>query len=258
MSADLEPETYLRRFVNTADAAGFRVVEYGTVDTLPLLVAEHTPANPRMSIYISAGIHGDEPAGPLALLTLMAQKWFAPEIAWHVLPLLNPRGMKAGIRETPDGTDLNRDYRAGSASETRAHKHWLHHGGRHYDVALFLHEDWEATGFYLYEMREAGEPDLGWRILQAVAPVTGIDQSPEIDGFPAKNGLLRPHADSSLETVEHWPEQLFLRQNHASLSFTFETPSAMPVSARVMAHLVAVKTAVNLLLAPRIEDAFEI
>ncbi|MDR2844618.1 MAG: M14 family metallocarboxypeptidase [Puniceicoccales bacterium] len=258
MLSPLEPDAFLRRFVNAADAAGFSVVEYGMAGALPLLAAESAPASPKMSIYLSAGIHGDEPAGPLALLSLMSRKWFDPAIAWHVLPLLNPLGMANGTREAPSGLDLNRDYRAERSAETRAHTEWLRRRGRRYDAALSLHEDWESSGFYLYEMREPWEPDLGWSILQSVEPVTGIDRSPEIDGFPAMNGLLRPHAGSSLETVEQWPEQLYLRQHHTSLSFTFETPSSVPLQTRVMAHVIAVTTAVNLLLRPRMDDAFEI
>jgi hypothetical protein len=258
MSTRLEPEVFLRRFVNAADAAGFRVLEYGTAGGLPLLAAEMTPAVPRMSIYLSAGIHGDEPAGPLALFTLMARGWFDREIAWHVLPMLNPRGMAAGTRESPDGIDLNRDYRDSRAAETLAHKAWLRHAGRAYDAALSLHEDWEASGFYLYEMRDEEQASPGWSILQSVEAVMPIDRSPEIDGFPAVNGFLRPHAGSSLETVREWPEQLFLRGHHTALSYTFETPSALPLESRVLAQIIAVKTAVNLLLAPRVEDAFDI
>jgi hypothetical protein len=193
----------------------------------------------------------------------MAQKWFDADIAWHVLPLLNPTGMAAGTREAAAAAgaaalDLNRDYRAHAAAETRAHVNWLHHAARRYDIALFLHEDWEAQGFYLYEMREAGQPELGWSVLQSVEPVAGVDRSPEIDGLPAVNGLLRPHLGGSLETVEHWPEQLYLQRAHTPLSLTFETPSALPLPARIIAQITAIKTAVNLLLAPRVEGTFDI
>ena len=258
MSADLEPHDFLRRFVSAADGAGFRVVQYGQADEFPLLVAENSPAAPKLSIHLSAGIHGDEPAGSLALLTLLQQRWFDADIAWHIFPLLNPTGMDAGTRENCAGTDLNRDYRHTVAEETRAHQNWLAHTRRRYDAALALHEDWESRGFYLYEVREPTEPDLGYAILQAVEPFLPIDRSSEIDGFPARNGLLRPHADASLATVEQWPEQLFLRQNHTAFSLTFETPSAFPLPQRLLGHIVAIKTAVNLLLAPRIEDTFDI
>ncbi|MDR1497147.1 MAG: M14 family metallocarboxypeptidase [Puniceicoccales bacterium] len=244
--------------MNTADAAGFHVLEYGEAGGLPLLAADLSPKLPRMSVYLSAGIHGDEPAGSLALLTLMAQGWFDREIAWHILPMLNPGGMAAGTRNSPDGIDLNRDYRDNHAAETVAHKAWLRHAGRVYDAALSLHEDWEASGFYLYEMRNGEPAALGWSILQSVEAVMPIDRSPEIDGFPAVNGFLRPHANSSFETMHEWPEQLFLHRDHTALSYTFETPSSLPLETRVLAQIIAIKTTVNLLLAPRVEDAFEI
>jgi hypothetical protein len=58
--------------------------------------------------------------------------------------------------------------------------------------------------------------------------------------------------------VERWPEQLYLQHHHTALSLNFETPFAMPLATRVMAQIVAIKTAVNLLLVFRVEDAFEI
>lgn len=259
MLPPLDPETFLHHFVSAADTAGFKVVEYGLAGTFPLLAAERRPTGtPCMSIYLSAGIHGNEPAGPLALLSLTAQGWFDPGIAWHVLPLLNPRGMAAGTRESPDGIDLNRDYREERAGETRAHRKWLARTAWRYDAALSLHEDWEASGFYLYEMHEPGMPRPGVAILQAVEPLTGLDHSTVIDGFPARNGLLRPHADVSLETVAQWPEQLHLRAHHTTLSLTFETPTALPLELRARAQTVAVKTAVNQLLMPRMENTYEI
>ncbi|MDR3228836.1 MAG: M14 family metallocarboxypeptidase [Puniceicoccales bacterium] len=256
--SEIEPETFLRRFVGAAVASGFNVIEYGTAGTYPLLAAELAPPNPKLRLYLSAGIHGDEPAGALALLTLMRQKWFDTALAWHILPMLNPRGIAVRTRETPEGLDLNRDYRDARSLETRAHKAWLSHSAWRYDAALSLHEDWEASGFYLYEMREYSEPDLGRRILQAVEPFASIERASEIDGFPAKNGLLTPHASSSFESVTDWPEQLLLRRDHTLLSYTFETSSRSPIAERVLAQIVAIKTAINLLLTPKIADYYEI
>ncbi|MDR1817187.1 MAG: M14 family metallocarboxypeptidase [Puniceicoccales bacterium] len=284
-----DPAAFARRFVAAASNAGFGVVEYGTAGGFPLLAAEHTPPEPKLSLHISAGIHGDEPAGALALLALMSKRWFDLGLAWHILPLLNPTGTAANTRENAAGIDLNRDYRDARAPETRAHIEWLRRNGRRYDASLSLHEDWEAKGFYLYEMGTApvndggsggngggsavgstaggtgggvgtvsGAPLLGWSILQSVEPVCGIDNSPEIDGFPANNGLLQPHAQTSLEAVETWPEQLFLRARYAALSLTFETPSALPIDTRILAQIIAIKTTVNLLLAPKIIETFDI
>ncbi len=263
MSFRLEPDDFLRRFVLAADAAGFRVEQYGEVEKFPLLAAENFSAfrqkPPKLEIYVSAGIHGDEPAGPLALLKLLQSRWFSDEIAWHLLPMLNPRGFAGGTREAPGGIDLNRDYRADRAPETRAHKAWLARALPRCAGALALHEDYEATGFYLYEVRDSVLPEFGNAILRAVEPAMTIEPSAEIDGFPATRGLICPHAgDASDAAVVDWPEQLFLRRAHTDRSLTFETPSASPIAQRVAAQILAIKETVALLLEPVVEDYYEI
>ncbi|HZP61719.1 MAG TPA: succinylglutamate desuccinylase, partial [Opitutaceae bacterium] len=48
--------------------AGFRVEKFGEVAGFPLFSLTKRTPGPRPRIYLSAGIHGDEPAPPLALL----------------------------------------------------------------------------------------------------------------------------------------------------------------------------------------------
>src|SRR2546423_11238491 len=91
--------------------------------TLP---AYHKPsANGQKHIYISAGIHGDEPASPLAILKLFQEnKWPAHLTVW-IVPCLNPGGFGLNRREDEQGIDLNRDYRAFRSPLVRAHATWL-------------------------------------------------------------------------------------------------------------------------------------
>src|SRR6266487_294300 len=73
----------------------------------PIIVSEgHTlPAFRRIvshlreSIYISTGIHGDEPAGPLAVLRLFQQKHWPDKISLWLIPCLNPAGSLRNSRE---------------------------------------------------------------------------------------------------------------------------------------------------------------
>ena len=78
---------------------------------LPVL---HRPACPSdgkpLRCYLSAGIHGDEPAGPLALLELIRSRMLPRDIDLTVCPVLNPRGLHANDRHNTEGIDLNRDY----------------------------------------------------------------------------------------------------------------------------------------------------
>ena len=77
--------------------------------------------NARVRVYISAGIHGDEPAGPLAALQLLQDDQWPADVAVWLCPCLNPSGILLNQRENFEGIDLNRDYRHFRSEEVRAH-----------------------------------------------------------------------------------------------------------------------------------------
>ena len=152
------------------------------------------PASPPLSIrnpqsairiYISTGIHGDEPAGPLAALKLIQENRWPENAELWLLPCLNPDGFVLNMRGNADGIDLNRDYRHLESNEITAHVRWLERQPK-FDLTLCLHEDWESHGFYLYELNPDGHAPLGERLVAAVAPVCPIDLSPVIEGREAE------------------------------------------------------------------------
>jgi predicted deacylase len=235
------PVELVARLSAAATAAGFRREEFGRVDGCPLLGLSRRTPGPRPRIYLSAGIHGDEPAGPLALLELIEAGFFRAQATWFLCPLLNPAGLRVGLRENAAGLDLNRDYRGPQSSETQTHIAWLRRQPN-FDLTLCLHEDWEATGFYLYEQNPDLRPSLAEPMIEAVGKTFPIDPSPLIDEREARGGIIRPAGD--LEGREKWPEAIYLRVHHTRLAYTLETPSALPLPARIQALRVAVETAV--------------
>jgi len=82
-----------------------------------------------------------------------------------LLPCLNPTGCARNRRENVEGVDLNRDYREPRTAEVRAHIAWLRRRPR-FDLSLLLHEDWEAHGFYVYELNPHGRPSLAQSIIR--------------------------------------------------------------------------------------------
>jgi len=111
----IEPRALAERFSAAARAGGFNVDRFGSVRGYPLFaLTKPAPTDGRPSIYLSAGIHGDEPASPLALLRLLEAGTFDARASWYLCPLLNPTGLATGTRENAEGVDLNRDYRHGA------------------------------------------------------------------------------------------------------------------------------------------------
>ena len=195
-------------------------------------------AAPRVRVYISTGMHGDEPAGPLAALQLLQDDAWPNDAAIWFCPCLNPTGFALTRRENADGIDLNRDYRDTQSAEVRAHKDWLQRQPR-FDITLCLHEDWESNGFYVYEVNPGKLPSLAEKILAAVAKICPVDMSPVIEDWPAQNGVIRP-AVIPAERPK-WPEALYLITHKTPQSYTLEAPSDFPLATRVNALTAAVR-----------------
>lgn len=190
-----------------------------------------TPRAPHL--YLSAGIHGDEPAGPYAALEILKQPELVRGLDVTIFPLLNPAGLAAGTRENADGIDLNRDYRESKSDEIRSHVEALLTLGR-FDLSLCLHEDWETTGVYFYELNLTSRPGCSREIQAAMARHLPIEPRAVIDDFEAVNGIIYRNATHLRQERLDWPEAFYLSHHHTELGYTFETPSkAAPLATRV-------------------------
>jgi predicted deacylase len=209
------------------------------------LIGYHLPAeHPRKRLYLSAGIHGDEPAGPLAVLELLRENKWPKDLEVWMCPCLNPSGFSVNTRESAKGLDLNRQYLQPLAEETRAHVEWLQRQPR-FDVTLCLHEDWEAHGFYVYELDLEQRYTFAKEIVRRVAEVCPIDRSPVIEGREARDGIIRPNAD--VTSRPDWPEAFYLLKHKTSVSCTLEAPSDFPLPTRVQALVVGVRAVLEVL-----------
>ena len=243
-----EPASLLQSFELAAHAGGFTVEPFGSTAGWSLLAFTRPAADDRPRVYLSAGIHGDEPAPPWALLRMLREGFFDDRFSWSICPLLNPVGFAAGQRENGAGIDLNRDYRSLLAPETRAHVAWLT-SQPSFDLNICVHEDWGSTGYYLYELNPDGEPGLARAMIEAAETLGPIEEATVIDGHPiSERGIIRPVSDPGLR--EQWPETIFLRQNHGALCYTLESSSAQPIETRIETHCTVIRSALEVFLRP--------
>jgi hypothetical protein len=205
-------------------------------------VLSGTPGSSRPRVYISTGIHGDEPAGPLAVRYLLQANEWPRDFDYWLCPCLNPTGFASNRRENGEGLDLNRQYLHPEAAETRAHIAWLERQPK-FDLCLCLHEDWESHGFYVYELNADNQPSLAEAIVRGAAEVCPIDLSEQIEGRPAREGIIRPSIDP--RSRPQWPESFYLLTYKTRLSYTLEAPSDFPLAARVAALVAGVNAALG-------------
>ncbi len=238
-------ERIVRRILVSAISQGWQVDSVSTSNAISLHALSRggeIASAPR--VYISAGIHGDEPAGPCALAELLEEERLPREFGYWVCPCLNPTGFGLSTRENADGVDLNREYHAPSSDEVRSHIAWLENQPP-FDVAFCLHEDWESNGFYLYELNLGVEESLAQGMIDAVSKVCPVDLAPEIEGRAAVGGIIRPNPDPL--TRPQWPEAFYLIQHKTRRSYTLEAPSDFPLPVRVAAIKAAMIAALAML-----------
>jgi murein peptide amidase A len=157
---------------------------------------------------------------------------------WTILPCLNPAGCEAGTRENPDGLDLNRQFRRTDVPEIAAIKRAVR--GRRFDLCIHLHEDYDGTGFYLYELNRNGDR-IGERIVAAVRPIIRPDRRAVIERHPAHDGVIRRRLQ--IHRRKLWPEAIWAYAELTDHTLTIETPTGVPLGDRVRAQLKAIETA---------------
>jgi murein peptide amidase A len=235
----------LRKLDIAAGIHGWDSETIGETGGFPVF-ALHRPALGRAGetrrVYISTGIHGDEPAGPLAALRLLEENRWPENTEVFLLPCLNPVGFTDNRRENADGIDLNRDYLNPKSAECRAHIAWLERQPG-FDFYLCLHEDWESHGFYLYEQNPDAKPSFAEAMIAAVKPVCPIDLALIIEDRPAKCGIIRPVI--SIRERLDWPEAFYLIMYKSRQGYTVEAPSDFPLPTRVDALVAATNAALD-------------
>jgi murein peptide amidase A len=214
------------------------------ISTYPLIKLVLGKGNPRR-VLISAGIHGDEPAGIDTILSFLENHHYSSYINnWEItlLPCINPHGYEYGIRENHDEKDLNRLFKeAESETEVSFAQSVL---STLFELTIELHEDNESSGYYLYQKGINLKDDkVGFEIIDAIKNIMPINMDDEIDGTSAYHGVIGKAID--MYKMDWWPMALYGLSKGVERCLTLETASQFDMETRVDAHLTAIKTALN-------------
>ncbi len=204
---------------------------------LPRFVFQRTSVvKPRITLGLFACIHGDEPAGALALGDLVQALDENPgmgrEYQLWIYPLCNPTGYLAGTRHCAAGKDLNREFWKGSGEpevvllekELRSKK---------FDGIISLHTDDTSDGVYGFVRGATLTEHLLKPALAAAEEALPRNQKAQIDGFHAVDGIIRSAYDGILCAP---PET-----RPAPFEIILETPHHACVSLQRQAFVLALK-----------------
>lgn len=181
--------------------ASFKAGE--NVFTLPryLFIGPKGGGEEVIRLALFAGIHGDEAEGVHALTQFVQLLESQPELGrgycLFIYPVCNPTGFEDGTRNSRSGKDLNRQFWVGSREpevrllESELVAHALH-------GIISLHTDEGSDGFYGYAHGATFTRDLLEPALQAAEDFVPRNVNETIDGFPARNGIIKDRFEGSL------------------------------------------------------------
>lgn len=202
-------------------------------------------------VCLSAGIHGDEPAGVEALLTLLESpdlyEPFLPHFDFTLFPCINPSGYEHDTRTNSQGFDLNRKFdKKRPPKEVSLIRGVLE--AKKFVLSMEFHEDVDTDGFYLYELKRV-KPYWGEAIIQEVAEFCPINLREEIEGMPSSGGIIRRSAEQVLNRKKDWPQAIYQFRKGTPHTITSETPITLPLQDRAKIHLTVFDTAIRQSLA---------
>ena len=245
----------------------------GTEAPLPIVALRSPKAGP--AVWILAGIHGEEPAGPNALAAAIDDiAKLGEHRAVVLLPLLNPHGYARNWRylnvpvysESVDGQSVGDSSHvlpsaedsaqarasAPSSPEAGAITAWILRQQAEYPaaVSIDLHEDNLIDAGYVYSQGTAGAADELAMAAVAVLRENGVPiQMEGTTRFdePIVRGIIGPVTDSSIDELMSAREVVAGGERGpgpgAETVLVLETPAAaLPLARRIAAHVALLRT----------------
>jgi protein MpaA len=241
----MRPQRSIRRllsplFREVEHAYAWRAESVGFWDTpdgqywMPRLVFHRPGEEPDVKIGIFAGIHGDEPAGVLALCDFVRALETSPVrgrgYQIHVYPLVNPTGYEDGTRHARCGRDLNREFWCGSTEpEVRLIEQEIQR--EQFQGYISLHSDDTSHGMYGFARGATLTQHLLTPALAAVEAALPVNRADVIDGFHAIEGIIHAGYGGILSAPPDAHPQPF--------EIILETPAEAPMHLQRAAFVLA-------------------
>src|SRR5216684_5573984 len=116
----IDVKEYTKQSLELAKANGWEIHRMPDNGGFEQYWFRYPPRNDKSPcLLVTTGTHGDESAGPLATHKLMAQPKNFNGCEVILFPTVNPRGLNAGKRLTPEDDDVNRDFAHLNTQEAR-------------------------------------------------------------------------------------------------------------------------------------------
>lgn len=248
----------LEAWKRATHAAGLELQEVPCPGAVRALLCVEFGSAQAPLVHITAGVHGDEPAGPWSLLSILEGGLLDTRFAYRLWPCTNPSGYLAGTRVNAEGADINRSFSPDAATPESLAIMERNRGSR-FALALDLHEDFEADGFYCYEPVVDGAAPLSTAILgdieAAGMPLQTLHHLFDL-GYPKdearaarfrtlERGRVLVNAAAETRLFPGLPLSLHLLRSATRRYVTAETPRKRAWEDRIAMHRIAVVAALT-------------
>lgn len=199
-----------------------------------------TPDRRPISLLITAGIHGNEPAGILALFRLLSEQspdeW--PDISLTIITCINRWGFETGSRYNYESLDLNRCFAFASPRELKLYKSSLNQKRFHFYIDL--HEDFRCSKHYIYDALFYHQ-SFANRLLKGLSERGGLALKRRTYTLPAPGRIPINRAARLLARLLPLGNSLYLLKKHVISGFVLETGRQGPLEERVETQLMTIK-----------------
>jgi protein MpaA len=184
-------------------------------------------------VCVLAGVHGNEPAGVEAVMTLVEDlarnPKLYPQFSFIVVPLANPWGWAHDLRHNGDNLDVARNFTEGGTRESALIKQLLQ---RHRcSILVDLHEDRIHSGFYMLTYENA-RAQVAKKIAQEV-------QASGVPLYSRPPDGVYHIREAEFASVSRSTLALYARQHGIPQTYIVETPTRLPFPERVKLHRLA-------------------
>ncbi len=237
-------EQRLVQLVESSDYFSMRtlgIVKYDTFSSPIWLVTFKGDAVKKKKVFISGGVHGDELAGPEAVLATIIEVANDPSNYEHVnidfVPLVNPSGWVSGTRLNAAGEDINRDFHLLNSQEAIIINDYLISRNR-YKLMIDHHEDPRYPGFYMVT--------YGNNQLSLIADVT---QNVKKSGYPLRSFRRNEgYFNVSNKMTPKLKNKTFMsyaRSHYSKRAYQIESPTSPNMRDRKIMHSMADQELIN-------------
>lgn len=218
--------------------------------------------NPK-DVFISAGVHGEEPAGVYTLLKFLEHDVydFLGDYCFLIFPCINPFGFEHNYRFNSNGIDVNRQFKLDSISHEadKVMKVLSRFDRMKFVCTIDLHEtdpNWTDEGFtadanpktfYLWETCADKSIRIGDKVISEVKKTAEVCDWPKIYGDTNSGGVIwYPEGCGNQTYAQGTTLDAYLNRYYTPQSFTTETPCGWDMEKRVAVNIVAIRTILEL------------